>query len=273
MADNKKLTFAELTAIAPADLFKFASDTVKLDKAVSTAKTKFTETLQFSAKVVAAMKRLYVERLNKRDIPADTTFRKYFEQNASGALPGRVEALAALFNALCLTLDGNGKPLLTEACFDAAAVDWLEKANAIVNTSMKEKGDAWKTCDDVLDVINALSKPGDALKALKEIRKRQKGEKEPAETTAAPTLTVGIAIEFLTSMILGAGKTSEEQAEALYLATLELPEAWSKSGVSDDNLNAWTAKFHAAQAAGVPPHMEIITSATPPVRQPAELAA
>jgi hypothetical protein len=29
---------------------------------------------------------------------------------------------------------------------------------------MKEHGDAWKTSDEVLDLVNALSKPGDALK-------------------------------------------------------------------------------------------------------------
>ena len=35
---------------------------------------------------------------------------------------------------------------------------------------MKEHGDAWKTSDEVLDLVNALSKPGDALKKIKEIR-------------------------------------------------------------------------------------------------------
>jgi hypothetical protein len=172
---KKKLTFAELAALKIADLAGYLKKIVRVDEAITKAKDAFTSTLQFNGKVVAALKRAYVDRLNKRDIPPDTTFKKYFEQNAGGNLPSRVESLAALFNALVLTLDANGKPLLSEECYDNAAVDWLEKSNAIVKDAMKRHGDAWKTCDDVLDVVNALSKPGDALKKLKEIRARQKG--------------------------------------------------------------------------------------------------
>src|ERR1700739_4159765 len=123
--EEKKLTFAELTAMKAADLFQQAKAAVKIGKAVETAKDKFTEVLQFSAKVVAAMKRYYTAQINERAIPADTAFKKYFEQNAGGSCPGRVEALAALFNSLCLTFGQDGKPLLTEEIFDGAAVDWL----------------------------------------------------------------------------------------------------------------------------------------------------
>ena len=54
---------------------------------MSKAKETFVKGLQFNAKVVAALKRAYVERLNSREIPPDTTFKKYFEQNAGGVLP------------------------------------------------------------------------------------------------------------------------------------------------------------------------------------------
>ena len=109
----------------------------RLSRPIAKAKDALTASLQFNAKCVAALKRAYVERLNKREFPPDTTFKKYFEQNAGGSLPGRVEALAALFDALVLTVDANGKPLLSEECLDAAAVDWREKANAIVDKAQK----------------------------------------------------------------------------------------------------------------------------------------
>ncbi len=81
-----------------------------------------------------------------------------------------------MFNALVPTLDASGKPLPSKEHFDGAAVDWLETANAIVKAAMKEHGDAWKTCDDVLDLVNTLSQPGDALKRIKEIREGRKGQ-------------------------------------------------------------------------------------------------
>jgi hypothetical protein len=58
----------------------------------------------------------------------------------------------------------------------------------------------------VLDLLNALSKPGDALKKIKEIRKRQKGENEETDETAV-SLTVGRAAEFLKAAIIGAAKS------------------------------------------------------------------
>ena len=153
-AETKKpMTFAELTALKVGELATFLKKIVTLDKAMAKAKDAFVGKLQFNAKVVAALKRAYVERLNSKEIPPDTTFKVYFEQNAGGTCPGRVLALAELFNSLCLTVDANGKPLLTEGCFDAAAVDWLEKANAIIKQAMKQHGENWKTSDDVLDTI------------------------------------------------------------------------------------------------------------------------
>ena len=54
-------------------------------------------------------------------------------------------------------------------------MDWLEKASAIVNAAREKHGEQWKTCDGVPDMVNALTKPGDAGKKLKDIRERQKG--------------------------------------------------------------------------------------------------
>ncbi len=272
---TKKPTFAELSKLAPADLFKLGTKIVRVDAAITKAKTALTDSMQFFAKVVAAMKRAYVERLNKREIPPDTTFKKYFEQNAGGALPGRVLALAELFNALVLTLDANGKPLLSEECFDAAAVDWLEKSNAIIKRAQKDHGDAWKTSDEVLDVVNALSKPGDALKQIKEIRERQVGEKAEKDETAAVTLTVGRAVEFLKAAIQGASKMKEEEAYALYADTVVLTDLWSESGLSDDKINEFAAKYDKSVNAGVDPKIEIkdAPAEAPTMEVPAEVAA
>lgn len=249
--EEKKLTFAELVALKAADLFSQAKIAVKVGKAVESAKDKFTEALQFSAKVVAAMKRHYTSQINERQIPADTSFKKYFEQNAGGVCPPRIEALAALFNALCLTFGKDGKPLLAEEIFDEAAVDWLEKANAIVKAAQKQFGDAWKTCDDVLDTVNALSKPGNAAKKLNEIRKRQKGEQ--SEENVAPALTVGIAIQFLMAAIHSAADMAEENAASLYADTFKLGNAWAESGISDETLNKWATNIDR----GVAPHIAV----------------
>lgn len=271
-AETKKLTFEELSKLPVGDLATFLKKIVRVELAVTKAKDAFTSSLQFNAKVVAALKRAYVVKLNSREIAPDTTFKKYFEQNSGGSLPGRVEALAALFNSLVLTIDANGKPLLSEECFDAAAVDWLEKANAIVKHAQKTHGDAWKTCDEVLDTINALSKPGDALKKIKDIRERQKGEKEEKTETgadgASQPLTVGRALEFIKAAITAAGTLPDKEAFQLFRDVSALPFAWEKSGVNDDKISEWATMLDEERMLaieknehGVAPHMEVVTEA------------
>ena len=66
-----------------------------------------------------------------------------------------------------------------------------------------------------MTLVNALSKPGDALKKIEEIRKRQKGEKETDTEDTAVSLTVGRAVEFLKAAIKDASKLSEQDAYAL----------------------------------------------------------
>ncbi|HEV2327646.1 MAG TPA: hypothetical protein VGY56_02530 [Verrucomicrobiae bacterium] len=248
------LTFAELAKMASADLFKQAAFAVKVSKAVETAKDRFDETLQFSAKVVAAMKRRYQAQINAREIPPDTSFKKYFEQNAGGVCPARIEALAALFNALVLTVDKNGKPLLAEEIFDEAAVDWLEKANAIIKAAQKEHGENWKGCDDVLDTINALSKPGNAAKKLNEIRKRQKGESKSSDGDSV-TMTPELAAEYVIAAIKKAGEMPADKAANLFKLTFAIGDTWAESGVDTDTLNQWSENIRR----GVAPEMEVIT--------------
>src|ERR1039457_1908758 len=259
-AETPKLTFADLTKKPAGELAPFLVDTVKTYGTIETAKEKFTGMLQFTAMVVAAFERLYTDRLNKHDIPANSSFKEYLKQNAGGEVPGRVLALANLFNVLVLTFDANGKPMLSEEFFCNAKVDWLEKANAIIAAERKAHPDNWMTSDNVLDVINALSKPGDAGKTLKEIRKRQKGEPaESAETgETAPVLTVGRAVEFLIAAIKNAGKIPQSDAADMFASTNRVVDAWCESGVSEDELNRWSANI----ANGVAVNLEIVTKAS-----------
>lgn len=259
--ETKILAFAEITSMPDGDQMALYKSMAALRTEVKEAQTEEKRHVKTAAKATAAMKRLYTKRLNSRDIPPDTSEKDFFSQNG-GDVSARVRACAALFNALVLTLDALGNPLLKEEYFDAAADDWLEKGNAIIQASMKVSKDAWKTCDDVLDLVNALSKPGDALKAIKAIRSRQKGEdKEAAAPKAkdAPALTIGRAIEFLKAAIKDAAKLDAVEAERLYRACIEMGDAWAGAGIPDDTILAWQTRHDA----GIAPGMEIKTDKTP----------
>jgi len=279
-ADTKKpMTFAEFAAMTVADLAVYCKKIVRVDQAIVKARDAFTKGLKQNAKAVAALKRAHAAKRDTGEIPGDWDFKKYFKNVAGGDLPGRVEAMAALFNSLVLTLDANQKPLLPEEYFDAAKDDWLEKANAVIKAAQKQYGDpAWKTCDDVLDVINALSKPGDAAKKIKEIRARQKGEGD--EESAEQPLTVGRAVEFLKAAIknggnmLAAGK--KDEVFDLYVETFRLTDHWIDSGIPDEILNKWTEQLESAEKNGHAPHLEVLKPAAaeqPAPTQPAALAA
>lgn len=177
--------WAELTklaASAPAELFTFAKAAVKQAVAIETAQAEFTGQIQFHAKCVAALKIAHRADVDARRISPSTSFKDYFKANCGGDLPGRVEAVANVFNELVET--GN----LTEEAFDAAAVDWLEKASAVINHARKENAKDYLASEAVQKVCKAIGSPGDALKTIKAVRKEQtdaaKAAKAPA--TAAP---------------------------------------------------------------------------------------
>ena len=113
---------------------------------------------------------------------------------------------------------------------------------------MKQHGDNWKTCDDVLDTINALSKPGDTLKAIKEIRASQKGDKPKTETTeSAPPLTIGRAVEYLIAAIKNASKVPMAEARNLFVAAYTRGAHWSESGLS---VAVWLVRVNADPSNG-----------------------
>ena len=114
------------------------------------------------------------------------------------------------------------------------------------------------------------SKPGDAGKKIKAIRKRQKGEPADSETETgetAPVLTVGRAVEYLIAVIKNAGKMPASEAADLFAGTVRVNDTWAESGVSDDTLNKWSRNL----ANGVAVDLEIKTEA--PTDEKPELAA
>lgn len=271
------LMFAALVAMAPAEIYKLAAGHVKISDSVSTAQDKYTNSLKPFAKVVAAVKRLWVEMREKRTLALDIAFNKFFKDNVKGDLPGRAEALAALFNSLVLTFDANKKPLLAEENFDAAAVDWLEKANAIVKLAQKKYGDpGWQTSDEVLDVINALSKPGDARKTLQDIRKRMKGETpaageagEGGETAEGETaeganatsvkMTPALAAQFLCAAFKGVKELPEDKQIELCALLYDLNDAWANCGLDIDTLERFDKQIQQNRKNGVADGIKVIT--------------
>jgi hypothetical protein len=264
-----KPTFTELTNLGIDELIAEAKFTVKLNKAIGTARTKFTETLQFSAKVVAALKVRLANQLNAKPptIATDMTFKKYFEQIAGGVCPARVETLSAFFNLMVET------ELITEEVFDEAAVDWLERANAIVKNACKKFGDAWKGSDDVLDVINALSKPGDARAKLKAIRERQIAAEVAAGTRAADDetetkaeaapLTLGVAMEFIMALFSDAENASAGRQEELCDALFSINEAWGANGLKPERRDELDSIVAKARENGVAIGVEVIRADEP----------
>jgi len=264
--EKKLTTFTEYVAMKAADLFKHVAEVaVKPVEALNKATDKVVSNLKDAAKAVAAMKRLHNERINARDIPGDTPFKKYFKDNVGGELPGRVEALASLFNALVLTLDANGKPLIAEEIYDdeGTPVDWLEKASAIVNAAREKHGEQWKGSDEILDMINALTKPGDAGKKLKEIREKQKGiaetdEDENATGKPVVAITPALAAEYLIAAIKQAKEKNADEQYELCCAVWNINNAWAE--LPDKLTRALDAKYQKAAKLGVAPHVEVVTA-------------
>lgn len=258
MKTDTKLTYAEIIALTVAERYALMADGVKLGKKVAETRDNFRAVTPLYAKVVAALKRDHRRMLDDKLIAADTTFKDYFAQNCGGALPGRLETLAAFFNSMCLVDDASGKPLLAEDCYDVASVNSLEIANKCIN-HVKEKAQAartdWRGDNDTLDVINALSKPGDATKKLKGIRRRQNPEKsETATDENAVALTPEHAIEFLLAWIKSSKDKPEEKTAAVFAGSVEIGNAWAESGIANETLDRWDANIRN----GVAPHLEII---------------
>ena len=259
MSKNDKkasiLTFAVIAAMdAAAQIELYRANVVKPFGTLAKAKDNIVESLHNAMKVTASLKRIYAERLLKREIAPDTTEKKFFEANG-GDVPARVKQLATFFNAVCLTLMA-GKPLIPENVLDEHAAAALEAAAVIISTERKNLAEGWMKTDITLDVVNALTTAGDAGKKLREIRKRQLGTKEEEATT----VTVSQALATILAAIETAHEKDDETNYSLFCGCQQIADAWGKTQLAPEMLIEWQDKYQSAAEHGVPPHVEVITS-------------
>jgi hypothetical protein len=273
VTETKKLTFAELATLGLDELKKLATVAVRLFEKIETARKGERDERKQNAKYVAELRRRYVAGKDGGTIPLDWTFPKWAETIVGGKIPGRLQSLAALFNSLVLMNGADGKPLITEAVYDNAALDWLEKANAIVNAAQKADGENWMSSQDVQDCIAALNTPGDAAEKLDAIRKRQKGIAEPVETDSLP-LTAERAVEYLVAFFdtqkgVLAKKPEKADAANLFLRLTRLNTGLSAIATAQDDItDAFGAQYDAETlqawakeaTTDAPHHIEVITA-------------
>jgi len=220
--DEKPLTFAEISALPRGERYTlFKANVVKPFEAINKAKDVVVEKLHTAMKVAAALKRDYAAMLHGKEIAPDTTEGKFFKDNCGGDLPARVKQLATFFNAVVLT---GTKPLIPESFLDAASANSLEKAAVIISTERKNAAEAWMTTDITLDVVNALSTPGDATKKLKEIRARQTAKPDDEGDSETPSSAL---VTLLKSRITEA--TDDDEGYKLFVACQDLAETWGKN--------------------------------------------
>ena len=297
------LTIAAITAMPLEARYKFYKENVVIPfKAIETAKDRATDSLHNGAKIHASLKREYVALLAKGTLTAGTSEREFFEKHCGGKPAPRVLAVSTFFNAMCMTLvevvvtDKDGKPVLEPALdlegkpimkdgkpamkqstvqkslldettqFDPHSGNALEIASACIAHERKAKPDGWMSTDNTLDVISALSKPGDASTKLKKIRATQKGTKDGDTESAGtnPPHTIDSCLDFLKNAILNGGailkgERGEEITANFFKATYyDMGNLWGKSGVSEEMMAKWIANIENHVA----PTMEIIKETT-----------
>ena len=219
---DTKLTFAAITAMPRGERYTlFRDNVVKPFGAITKAKDAAVEKMHNAFKVVASLKRDYATMLHGREIAPDMTEGQFFTQYCGGDVPARVKSLATMFNAVCLT---GSKPLIPEEYIDAASVNSLEKAAAIVGTERKNCADAWMGTDITLDTVNALSSPGDATAKLREIRKRQTEKPDDSGDTETPTSAL---VALLLNRIAEA--KDDEEGFKLFCFGQDLAERWGQN--------------------------------------------
>ena len=219
---DTKLTFAAIMAMPRGERYTlFKDNVVKPFGAITKAKDAATEKMHMAFKVTASLKRDYASMFHGKEIAPDMTESKFFTQYAGGDVPARVKQLATFFNAVVLT---GAKPLVPEAFIDAASVNSLEKAASIIATERKNCADAWMATDITLDVINALSSPGDATKKLVEIRKRQNPKADDEGSAETPTSAL---VMLLLNRIAEA--KDDQDGYKLFCFGQELAERWGQN--------------------------------------------
>ena len=263
--DTKILTFAELMAMPRGERYTlFKDNVVKPHLAITKAKDGATEKMHIAFKVTASLKRDYAAMLHGKEIASDMTETKFFTQYCGGDVPARVKQLATFFNAVVLSFT---KPLIPESFIDAASVNSLEKAASIVATERKNCADAWMATDITLDVINALSTPGDATKKLAEIRKRQNPKADDEGSAETPTSAL---VALLLNRIAEA--KADEDGYKLFCYGQDLAEKWITNKVIPATQYAeWLAKRESDAKAKADAEKIKVTHGEPaPTEEPAE---
>jgi hypothetical protein len=219
---NKKLTFAEINLLPQGERYTlYKTAVVKPFTQVKNARETIVNNLHTAMKVAAQLKRDYTRMLNAHEIPADCSEAKFFEDFCGGDLPSRVKQLATFSNALGLETD---KPMIPEAIIDAHSINTLEKAAPIIAHERKHRAEVWKVSPFTLEVIEALTTPGEATKKLADIRKRQNPKEEEAETEATPTAS-------LVLMLMNHIQEADDNDAGYEVFRLcqELAETWGKN--------------------------------------------
>jgi hypothetical protein len=266
MKQALKLTLAEIQAMSVAERYALMQDCTKLAKKVESTRDEYRTVSPVYGKVVAELKRDYARLISDKNsgLAPDTSFKDFFAQNCGGKLPGRLETLAAFFNTMVFVEDGRGKPLLAEEYYDEASVNSLEIANKCINhakAAALESRTDWRGHNDTLDVINALSKPGDATKKLKAIRSRQNPKSADADGENAVQMTPQLAAQYLIAALKAAGEQPEDKAYDLCCLVFEVNTAWAENSLSEETRNAFDKRYADAMKHGVAPHVEVKSEA------------
>ena len=273
------LTIAEIDKLPIKERYVLYKDNVVNPfKAIKNAQKRATDSLHMASKVHASLKREYVAMLTVGTLAAGTSEKEFFEKHCGGTPSGRVLAVSTFFNAMCMTLveavvDGKKvqKSLLAETTqFDPHSGNSLEIAAACIGAERKLLPDGWMATDNTLDVIAALSSPGDATTKLKEIRKRQKGDKEETAGENQPH-TIMSCIAFLLDAISKAGELVKMENGVEIVANLyhqtyyNMGAAWQNSGMDEATLLGWNSNIEKSGN----PLLEVKSDAAPAAAEPA----
>ena len=267
--ENKKLTFAEIAAKTQGERYTLykTSVSVPFDK-VKNARDMVTTNLHTAMKVTAQLKRDYTRLMNSGELAADTSEAKFFENYCGGDVPARVKQLATFSNAMGLE---TATPMIPEAIADAHSINTLEKAAPIIALERKRysAGEAWKTTAFTLEVIDALTTPGEATKKLADIRKRQSPKEEETEAENTPTSTL---VLMLKNRIKEA--TDDDHGYAVFVACQELAETWPLNKlIPADRYGAWMTRREQAAKPIIVMAPGAEATETPAVKTPDEIAA
>lgn len=130
------------------------------------------------------------------------------------------------------------------------------------NEACQQHGEDWRACDEVLDTVNALSKPGDAAKVLRDIRKRQKGEGESTDTENVVSMTPALAAQFLCAAFEKASELPEEEQFKLCGLLYDVNDAWAASGIDETTLKRFDEQISKNRAMNVADGIKVITPET-----------